>query len=526
MSKTYLQEKITGTEGQVVMINGQGEAEAQSKDFGLKPRLSVSVESGAVVTVSGNGENLTKTSTGAVLNFDLSGYGTYSVVATKSGKTSNTVSVEVDTVQIYEVALTFFSATITVTVPSGSTVTCSKGGVTQTKTSTGTAVFTVTETGTYTLKATKDGEEAEDTATITSNGQSVSVTLAYVHIYGVQWDGTSSTVWSRTDESAGFTNPVPAVNNGTGSSPFDNLMPWSGMVKSTDSAAGTLVSIPKFWYKWTRSGSTMKLQIADKATAGFSVSPAHQDRGDGSGERDVVYVGRYHCHTSNYKSQSGGNPKASITRANARSGIHNLGSTIWQFDFAMLWTIYMLYLVEFANWNTQKTIGYGCGNNSGTENMGATDSMQYHTGTAKSNRSTYGVGCQYRWIEDLWGNVYDWVDGIYFSGSTIYGIKKPASFSDSSGGTNIGTRPTSGGYISAYGTPTASGFEWALYPSAVAGSDSTYICDCCDYDSSGVVLYCGGYYDQVQDLGLFCLGGYYAASESDANVGCRLQKLP
>jgi len=526
MSKTYLQEKITGTEGQVVMINGQGEAEAQSKDFGLKPRLSVSVESGAVVTVSGNGENLTKTSTGAVLNFDLSGYGTYSVVATKNGKTSNTVSVEVDTVQIYEVALTFFSATITVTVPSGSTVTCSKGGVTQTKTSTGTAVFTVTETGTYTLKATKDGEEAEDTATITSNGQSVSVTLAYVHIYGVQWDGTSSTVWSRTDESAGFTNPVPAVNNGTGSSPFDNLMPWSGMVKSTDSAAGTLVSIPKFWYKWTRSGSTMKLQIADKATAGFSVSPAHQDRGDGSGERDVVYVGRYHCHTSNYKSQSGGKPKASITRANARSGIHNLGSTIWQFDFAMLWTIYMLYLVEFADWNAQKTIGYGCGNNSGTENMGATDSMQYHTGTAKSNRSTYGVGCQYRWIEDLWGNVYDWVDGIYFSGSTIYGIKKPASFSDSSGGTNIGTRPTSGGYISAYGTPTASGFEWALYPSAVAGSESTYICDYCYYNSSGVVLRCGGGYSQIQNYGLFYLSGNDAASSSYAYVGCRLQKLP
>ena len=209
MSKTYLQEKITGTEGQVVMINGQGNAEAQSKDFGLKPRLSISVESGAVVTVSGNGETLTQTSSGAVLNFDLSGYGTYTAVATKSGKTSNTATVKVDTVQIYEAELTFFSATITVTVPSGSTVTCTKGGVTQTKTSTGTAVFTVTETGTYALKATLDGQEAEDTATITSNGQSVSVTLAYVHIYGVQWDGSSSTVWSRTDESANFTNPVP-----------------------------------------------------------------------------------------------------------------------------------------------------------------------------------------------------------------------------------------------------------------------------------------------------------------------------
>jgi hypothetical protein len=48
MSKTYLQEKITGTNGQVVMINSSGNAEAQTKDFGLKPRLLVTVESGSV----------------------------------------------------------------------------------------------------------------------------------------------------------------------------------------------------------------------------------------------------------------------------------------------------------------------------------------------------------------------------------------------------------------------------------------------------------------------------------------------
>lgn len=46
-----------------------------------------------------------------------------------------------------------------------------------------------------------------------------------VHIYGVEWDWTSSgpTNGTRTDDSAGFADPSPAVNNGTGSSPFDNL---------------------------------------------------------------------------------------------------------------------------------------------------------------------------------------------------------------------------------------------------------------------------------------------------------------
>lgn len=344
------------------------------------------------------------------------------------------------------------------------------------------------------------------------------------HIYGVEWDGSSATTWTRTDEAAGFSDPNPAVNNGTGSSPFDDLMPWSGMEIVEDATAGTLVSIPKYWYKWTRTGNAMKLQISDQPQDGFFTSPAHADRGDGKGERDIVYVGRYHC-ASNYKSQAGVQPKANITRAAARTNIHNLGSTYWQYDFAMYWTIMMLYLVEYANWNSQATIGYGCSPSNAKFNMGATDNMVYHTGTSAASRTTYG-SVQYRHIEGLWDNVYDWCDGIRFSGSTVYCIANPASFSDTSGGTNVGTRATSSGYISGWTNPTADGFEYALYPNAVSGSETTYVCDYCDYDALGVVLRVGGNYGRNQDRGAFYLGGSNSASGAVAYIGCRLQKLP
>lgn len=350
-----------------------------------------------------------------------------------------------------------------------------------------------------------------------------SVEVSFTKIYGVQWDGTAATTWSRTNDAAGFVNPSPAVNNGTGSSPFDSLLPWSGMVKETIDG-NVLVKIPKYWYKWTRSGATMKLQIADGAEDGFHVSPAHADRGDGSGERDYVYVGRYHCNSS-YKSVAGSQPLGSITRATARTNIHNLGSTYWQYDYAMYWTIMMLYLVEYANWNSQATIGYGCSASGAKFNSGATDAMTYHTGTSAASRTTYG-SVQYRWIEGLWDNVYDWCDGIYFSGANVYCIKNPASFSDTTGGTLVGTRTTSSGYISAWTNPTASGFEYALYPNAAAGSETTYVCDYCYYYSSGVVLRVGGYFGQYQYLGAFCLSGDYAASSAYAYIGCRLQKLP
>lgn len=345
-----------------------------------------------------------------------------------------------------------------------------------------------------------------------------------MNIYGAEWDGSSNPAWTRTDAAAGFPDPNPAVNNGNGSSPFDDLLPWSGMVIEDDAAAGKLVKIPKYYYKWTRSGNTMKLQIADGPEEGFHVSPAHADRGDGAGERDYVYVGRYHC-ARNYKSQAGGQPVANITRATARSSIHNLGSTIWQYDFAMYWTIMMLYLVEYANWNSQATIGYGCSPSSQKFNMGLTDGMVYHTGTTAANRTTYG-SVQYRHIEGLWDNVYDWCDGIRFSRSTVYCIANPASFSDTSGGTNVGTRATSSGYISGWTNPTADGFEYALYPNAVSGSETTYVCDYCYYGASGVVLRVGGFYGQDQYYGAFCLSGDYAASVASAGIGCRLMKLP
>lgn len=422
-----------------------------------------------------------------------------------------------------DVAIVPFAATITVTCPAGSSVTCANGDTTLTQTAaSGTAVFTVGNAGTWTVTATLDGESASGEVVISADGESKSITLQYVHIYGVLWDGTSTTALSRTDDAAGFSDPVPAVSGGSGNSPFDTLLPWSGMVRSTDPQAGELVAIPKYWYKWTKSGSTIKLQIADGPAEGFLVSPAHCDRGDGHGERDVVYVGRYHCHTSNWKSQTGGKPKADITRSSARSSIHNLGSTIWQWDWAMDWTIKMLYLVEYADWNSQTKIGYGCGNNSSTENMGQTDGMTYHTGTKQSSRTTYGVGVQYRHIEGLWDNVYDWVDGCYYNSNGLNIILNPNNFSDSSGGTSIGT--PSSGYPSALDIKTGLNNQWPL-PTAAGGSDSTYVPDNWYFSASNPCLRVGGNYSQSLGRGLFYVDND-TASNSNVYIGCRLMKLP
>ena len=347
-----------------------------------------------------------------------------------------------------------------------------------------------------------------------------------VNIYGAEWDGSSSQSWTRTDAAANMADPVPALSNGSGSSPFDSIAPWSEIKRVTDPDAGELVKIPKFWYKWTQANGHLKIQIAQQPITGFAVSPAHADRGDGHGERDFIYVGRYHCAESTYKSTTGVKPQASKTRAQFRSSIAALGTGISQYDIMTHITIWMLYIVEFANWDTQKTIGYGCGNNTGTENMGSTDAMQYHTGTTEAARTTYGH-TQYRYMEDLWGNVVDWCDGIRFADEKIYLFKNPANYADASGGSYVGDRPKVSGYIKSMKVSEVPGFEWFMYPDDCEGAtEDTYVGDYCGYNASGVVLLVGGYYGQYRYYGLFCLDGSNAASYQSASIGSRLLKLP
>lgn len=338
-------------------------------------------------------------------------------------------------------------------------------------------------------------------------------------VYGIDFTNMATTSkCTRTDAAANFADPQPAVAGGTGSSPFDNIMPWSGMVRSTDSNAGEVVAIPKFYFKWETDGTKMTgLKISMEKKPGFSTSPSHMDRGDGKGERDVVYVGRYHSCDTN-KSTTGQMPKGDITRSDARTAAHSLGANVWQFDFATRVTIWMLYLVEFADWNSQAKIGYGCGNNSSAESVGSSDTMQYHTGTMQADRTTFGVGVQYRYIEGLWDNVYDWMDGCYYSADGMSVILNPNNFSDTENGTVIGT--PSNGYPSAFAVS-----DWTIYPNAAEGSPTTGSCDGWSYFSSDPCLCCGGFYGRREVYGLFFVH-HSGVSDANSGIGFRVIVLP
>lgn len=481
------------------------------------PRVVVHTEAGSSIVLSDGEKSVSGVAAGGSFSAALPHDGEWTVTATL-GSGAATETVQAEYCRTKTLTLTYY--TLTVTVKAGSVVTaqCGDKTVTGTVPESGSIKLYLPIAGTWTVTATLGDKTTTATVDVTEY-KDYHLELAYVHIYGASWDGTSTTKWSRTDEAAEFTDPVPYVAGASSyGSPFDALQPWAGMTVS-ERTGGTMVAIPKFWYKLEQNGAGMTIKIADRAVEGYSVSPAHMDRGDGHGERDVVYIGRYHCNSS-YKSGTG-SFRANMTRSFARANIHGIGSAIWQCDFAMRFTLWLLYIVEFADWNSQAKIGYGCSPSSSAFTMGYTDSMPYHTGTDQSSRATYG-GTQYRNIEGLWDNVWDWCDGCYNDGNGLNIVLNPSKFSDSSNGTAVGV--PSNGWPSAFKVKANGGFPMFI-PTSASGNDATYSCDKWNFSSSYPCLYVGGYYSHYSYFGLFYVN-CITASYHDGLIGCRLQELP
>lgn len=146
---------------------------------GTQFSLVVTVETGSLVTATKGTRSVSGTAVNGSCVLTLPEAGTWTVTATRDGQTSDTKTVSV--VDSYAVTLTFFSATITVTAPSGAVVTLKKGGSTvDSKTSTGTAVFTVYETGEYTVEATQGGQSTSGTVNVVSSTTSYAIILSFV----------------------------------------------------------------------------------------------------------------------------------------------------------------------------------------------------------------------------------------------------------------------------------------------------------------------------------------------------------
>ncbi len=171
----------TPTDGQVLTYDSVNQ-EWVNADIGASGGSNITVTT-TEATLHGQNVTITDGVTTLTETFSPSGVALFEGVTMTgqltiaSGAFSTTVNVPY--FGNYNPILSGFTATITVTFPADSTCTCTKSGETQTA-YVSPHTFYVHSAGTYTITATDGTHTKSDTVTITTDGQSESVTLTYV----------------------------------------------------------------------------------------------------------------------------------------------------------------------------------------------------------------------------------------------------------------------------------------------------------------------------------------------------------
>lgn len=235
-----------------------------------------------------------------------------------------------------------------------------------------------------------------------------------------------------------------------------------------------------------------------------------------------------------------------LTRQNAETYCNNIGSTRWGCE--NVWTLdalTMLYLVEYANWNSQSTsVGIGRGivdKASGTgfagENNGAlgADTNIGTNGTGTGTGTNGLTPIVYRGIENLWGNVYQFIIGIDIPDAAYRILKRD--------GTGTPKCPMDAGhYESSIAAPVQYAYsanldsyakgilyedlsKYLVLPNLGGGSDSTYLCDRIDWHRAGQtnISLVGCYWSLAAFAGVGHRSATSVASTSFRNCGCRLE---
>ena len=271
--------------------------------------------------------------------------------------------------------------------------------------------------------------------------------------------------------------------------------------------------IPKIYWKVTTSGNKYEIRICNQKLDSNYKCLAHLV---GGVEKDFIYIGAYLGYIENGKlrSKSGVFPTASTTLTNFRSCARAVGSGYQLDNWYPLMLRKILYLIAYKNLDSQTALGKGYTNSSNSEATGGTNTRGLYYGSTSATAQVCFLG-----IEDFYGNLYTWVDGMYYNGNIMVTPDNKTFNDNASGFKNVGstTNWRGGGYISDVVKTT----EGLFFPYGKNGSTSTYYSDY-GHVYSGYFSIHGGYYYSGDYAGAFYLAVYYGASVSYSYVGGRL----
>ena len=297
-----------------------------------------------------------------------------------------------------------------------------------------------------------------------------------------------------------------------------------------------MVQIPKFYQRYTRVGTENTLDISLYPYTGFNVHPAFVENGV---EKDYILYSAFGAHISGGVGISRAEvvPTTNRARATNRNDAATKGAGWAQEMFWYRSALQTLFFVEYADLNSdfrlpafqhRSSFSINDIRYTGRTLIAGDNSVSLFQDTSfyDTDISIAGwtendcVSMSYRGIENFYGSLWNWTDGINLNSGQIYLTNNKSILADdtSLGYDDIGlvwlqqtsfireVHPVAGAFI----------------PSLGGGTASTYFCDQNYYNSGWRVVRSGGSSTTGLSAGAVCWHAHSDSSSTIVIVGFRL----
>jgi hypothetical protein len=227
---------------------------------------------------------------------------------------------------------------------------------------------------------------------------------------------------------------------------------------------------------------------------------------------------------------SGKKPWTGLTRAENRALHSNFSTKAHLQDYIFRNDLLRhLFVCEHRTWDSESVIPGHCDDSYDYANVSVTGLTDYlGNGSGSYKPDTLYLANRYRGIENPFGDVWEFVDGINFNDWKPYITRDPHGCADDVDDTNssyayVRASDENGNVITCPDSSNYQKFLWpgTFLPQSVGGASSTYITDPWYQNPGWRVLRVGGRLSSGRQAGLGYLSAYSASTYANWNFGGR-----
>lgn len=300
---------------------------------------------------------------------------------------------------------------------------------------------------------------------------------------------------------------------------FTWAMTTLGNITSWDNV---MIKFPVRWIKMTKSGSVVTLSITEDPNGeGYQYYAFNSNWT----QKDTLYLWAYKWTNSWWylRSWSWTSSIWSIPLDTATKAANYYQTWYHEETWYARQYINALYMMKYWNPNSQSVVWNWYVSWSSIQATGATNSITNAT-WATNTSTTWRI--KLFWLEDWWGNVYEWLDWAYYSSSTNLQTSSTQAFnsySSTAANNKISTFDKNITVASWWISSIAWTNDWLFAWNTASWNASTYYCDNFDV-YSGCRLLAGGRWNEWYSAGAFRMW-WNGADSTVSSMGTRLMYL-